>query len=129
MAAPARTEITTPAARPNPRRATLEATAEPEKGNEPSLPRFFGKLVAAGGKPLVDTKVELYRWSPDVAINRDQAYLVTEPPRGPQFLAAHTQTDDLGGFVLEGDWPRSLFMLRAGSLAIGKSQGESKNAK
>ena len=75
--------------------------------------------LSASGAPLGNTDVTLYRWAPEIAIDREPQYLLSgDRPVGPKFQAGHTRTDDRGHFAIEGDWPQSLFLLRAGNVAL-----------
>jgi hypothetical protein len=96
---------------------TTVAPAGPTAGLHPSvlaaLTGFRGRVVLPGGVPVEDSLVRLFRFAPDVLFRPQVGLFVEDGINEPEVVAAEVRTGEDGTFLLEGIFPRAVFMLQA----------------
>ncbi len=89
----------------------------PTAGLHPSvvaaLTGFRGRVVLPGGTPVEDSKVRLFRFAPDALFRPRVGLFVEDGINEPEVVAAESRTGEDGTFLLEGIFPRAVFMLQA----------------
>ena len=93
------------------------APVGPGAGLHPSvaaaLTGFRGRVVLPGGTPVEDSQVRLFRFAPDALFRPQVGLFVEDGINEPEVVAAETRTGTDGTFLLEGIFPRAIFMLQA----------------
>ncbi len=99
--------------------ARREAVPAPVAGTEDLDPEIRAALTGYRGRvvnhllqPVPDTGVRLYRFSLDKVLG--SADLMAAETQAPQLQAGETRTGADGTFLIEGVWPRAIFVLLAG---------------
>lgn len=96
---------------------TQVAPVGPTAGLHPSvvaaLTGFRGRVVLPGGTPVENSLVRLFRFAPDVLFRPQVGLFVEDGINEPEVVAAEVRTGEDGTFLLEGIFPRAVFMLQA----------------
>jgi len=75
--------------------------------------RFRGRVVDRVGDPVEGEPIAMFRLAPDTLMPATPGYL-PQAAGTPQFVVARTETGSDGRFVIEGEWPPSLFVIAWG---------------
>ncbi len=78
-----------------------------------ALSGFRGRVLGADGKPVEDTLVALYEFSPDSILVPNVDVFVDQGTAEPKIDAGETRTDSEGRFELLRVLPRSMYLLHA----------------